>query len=77
LRSQLAPGWAVDSTSAQHSHPWPMTEFAVAAHDDVPVRMRLVAPRVAKSEWQTLTWVLDVDGRQTEPAALRVYVGSQ
>lgn len=75
LRSQLPPGWSVDSTSAQHSHRWPMTDFAVGAHDDVPVRIRLVAPKVDKSQWQTLTWIADAGGRQTAPATLRVYVG--
>ncbi|HEY4672014.1 MAG TPA: PIG-L family deacetylase, partial [Gemmatimonadaceae bacterium] len=77
LRPQLPQGWVVDSTSAQHSHAWPMTEFAVGAHDDVPVRLRLVAPMPAKSEWQTLTWVADADGRQTAPVTLRVYVGGR
>jgi hypothetical protein len=77
LRSQLPAGWVVDSTSAQHSHPWPMSDFAVGAHDDVPVRVRLVAPTVAKSEWQTLSWVADADGRQTAPITLRVYVGGR
>jgi len=77
LRPQLPAGWVIDSTSSQHSHPWPMSEFAVGAHDDVGVRVRLVAPTVAKSEWQTLTWVAEVDGRQTAPTTLRVYVGGR
>jgi len=75
LRSELPPGWSVDSTSAQHSHPWPMTEFAVPAHDDVQVRIRLVAPRVDKSQWQTLSWRAAAGGRQTAPVTLRVHVG--
>jgi len=75
MRSDFPPGWSVDSTTAQHSHPWPMTEFAVPAHDDVQVRMRLVAPRVDKSQWQTLSWTADAGGRQTAPVTLRIYVG--
>ena len=77
LRTQLPPGWAVDSTSAQHSHPWPMTTFTAAAHDDLPVRVRLVAPRLEKSQWQTISWTADAAGRQIGPVALRVYVGGQ
>ncbi|MGH7605442.1 MAG: PIG-L family deacetylase [Gemmatimonadaceae bacterium] len=75
LRHQLPPGWSVDSTSQQHSHPWPMSTFAVRAHDDVPVRVRLVAPRLAKSEWQTLTWTAEGAGKETAPVSLRVFVG--
>ena len=75
LRSQLPPGWSVDSTSEQHAHPWPASTFIVGAHDDTPVRLRLVAPRLAKPEWQTLSWSADADGRQTAPVTLRVYVG--
>jgi LmbE family N-acetylglucosaminyl deacetylase len=77
LRSQLPPGWAIDSTSEQHSHPWPATSFTAAAHDDVPVRLRLVAPKLAKSEWQTLSWSATGAGRETAPVTLRVYVGGQ
>ena len=77
LRTQLPQGWTVDSTSAQHAHPWPMNTFIAAAHDDFTVRIRLVAPRVEKSQWQTITWTADADGQQTGPATLRVYVGGQ
>ena len=77
LRTQLPPGWAVDSTSAQHSHPWPMTTFTAAAHDDLPVRVRLVAPRLEKSQWQTISWTADAAGRQIGPVTLRIYVGGQ
>ena len=77
LRSQLPPGWSVDSTSPQHSHPWPMRVFTAGPHDDLTVRVRLVAPKLQKSEWQTLTWTADAEGRQTPPVALRVYVGGQ
>ena len=74
LRTQLPPGWSVDSTSAQHSHPWPMTEFVASPHDDFPVRVRLVAPRLAKSEWQTIIWTATADGQELGPVALRIYV---
>ena len=77
LRTQLPPGWSVDSTSAEHSHPWPMTTFTAAAHDDLGVRIRLVAPRLEKSQWQTISWTADADGQQLGPVTLRVYVGAQ
>jgi len=76
LRTQLPPGWAVDSTSAEHSHPWPMSAFTAAPHDDFPVR-GLVAPRLEKSQWQTISWTADADGKQIGPVTLRVYVGGQ
>lgn len=74
LRTQLPPGWSVDSTSAQHAHPWPVSTFQVRAHDDQPVRIRLVAPRGARAEWQTVTWSAAAEGRDTPPVALRVFV---
>jgi len=77
LRTQLPQGWIVDSTSAQHAHPWPMNTFIAAAHDDFSVRIRLVAPRVDKSQWQTIIWTADADGKQTGPVTLTVYVGGQ
>ncbi len=75
LRTELPPGWMVDSTSAQHAHPWPVSDFTAAPHDDFPVRIRLVAPRLEKPKWQTITWTADADGRQIGPVTLRVYVG--
>ena len=77
LRTQLPPGWSVDSTSSQHSHPWPMTSFTAAPHDDLPVRVRLVAPRLAQSAWQTITWTADAGGQQVGPVSLRIHVGGQ
>ena len=77
LRTQLPPGWVVDSTSAQHAHPWPTTTFIAAARDDLTLRIRLVAPRPEKSQWQTITWFADADGQQIGPVTLRVYVGGQ
>ena len=77
LRTQLPPGFMVDSTSAEHSHPWPMSAFTAAAHEDFPVRIRLVAPRAEKSQWQTITWTAGADGREIGPVSLRVYVGGQ
>lgn len=77
LRAQLPQGWIVDSTTAQHSHPWPMSDFIAAPHDDFAVRIRLVAPRLEKSQWQTITWTADADGREIGPVSLRVYVGGQ
>jgi LmbE family N-acetylglucosaminyl deacetylase len=77
LRTQVPQGWIVDSTSAEHGHPWPMTAFIAAPHDDFAVRIRLVAPRLEKSQWQTINWTADADGREIGPVSLRVYVGGQ
>jgi LmbE family N-acetylglucosaminyl deacetylase len=77
LRSDLPPGWSIDSTTDQHSHPWPMTNFTVAPHSDLSARIRLVAPRLDKSQWQTIRWTADAGGRQVGPVELRVYVGGQ
>ena len=77
LRPQFPPGWVVDGTSEQHAHPWPTTAFTVAAHDDFPVRVRLVAPRVDKSQWQTIAWTAEADGREIGPATLKVYISHQ
>jgi len=77
LRTQLPAGWTVDSTSAQHSHPWPMRTFSVAPHDELSVRVRLVAPRLEKAQWQTVTWAADAEGQQLGPVTLRIYVGGQ
>lgn len=77
LRTQLPQGWMVDSTSAEHAHPWPMNTFTAAAHSDFTVRIRLVAPRVEQSQWQTISWTADADGQQIGPVTLRVYVGGQ
>ncbi|HET9635754.1 MAG TPA: PIG-L family deacetylase [Gemmatimonadaceae bacterium] len=77
LRTQLPPGWSIDSTSAQHGHPWPQTTFTAGPHDDFPVRIRLIAPTLAKSEWQTITWVADANGQQLGPVQLKVKVGGQ
>jgi hypothetical protein len=77
LKTQLPPGWAVDSTSAQHSHPWPMSDFTTAPHDDFSVRIRLVAPRLEKSQWQTITWTANAGGQEIGPVSLRVFVGGQ
>ena len=77
LRTKLPQGWTVDSTSAEHAHPWPMSAFIAAPHDDFAVRIRLVAPRLEKPQWQTITWTADADGQQIGPVSLRVYVGGQ
>jgi LmbE family N-acetylglucosaminyl deacetylase len=77
LRTQLPPGWSIDSTSGQHGHPWPQTTFTAGPHDDFPVRIRLIAPTLAKSEWQTITWVADANGQQLGPVQLKVKVGGQ
>ena len=77
VRTQLPPGWSVDSTSAQHSHTWPMSDFTAAPHDDLSARIRLVAPRLEKSQWQTITWTADAAGQVIAPVSLRVFVGGR
>jgi LmbE family N-acetylglucosaminyl deacetylase len=77
LRTQLPPGWIVDSTTSQHAHPWPMNTLTAAAHDDLTVRIRLVAPRLERSQWQTISWTADAGGQQIGPVTLRIYVGGQ
>jgi LmbE family N-acetylglucosaminyl deacetylase len=77
LRTQLPEGWMVDSTSAQHSHAWPVSTFIATAHDDLPIRIRLVAPSLQKSQWQTIAWTADAGGQRTGPVTLRVFVGGQ
>jgi hypothetical protein len=77
LRTQFPPGWIVDSTSAQHSHPWPMSDFTAGAHDDLSVRIRLVAPRLEKSQWQTITWTANAGGQEIGPVSLKVFVGGR
>jgi LmbE family N-acetylglucosaminyl deacetylase len=74
LRTQLPPGWAIDSTTTQHGHPWPVSTFIAAPHDDFPVRIHLVAPRVQNAQWQTITWNAEADGQRVGPVTLRVYV---
>ena len=77
LRTQLPPGWMVDGTSPQHDHPWEMRTFTAAAHDDLPIRIRLVAPALQKSQWEAITWTADAGGQQIGPVTLRVFVGGQ
>ncbi len=48
-----------------------------AAHDDLTVRIRLVAPTVEKSQWQTITWTADAGGKEIGPVTLKVYVGGK
>jgi LmbE family N-acetylglucosaminyl deacetylase len=77
LRTQLPPGWSIDSTSAQHGHPWPQSTFVAGPHDDYPVRIRLVAPGLNQSQWQTVTWTGEANGQTLGPVSLRVHVGGQ
>ncbi len=75
LRTKLPPGWTVDSTSEQHAHLWPMSSFTAPAYSDFPIRIRLVAPRPDKSQWQTITWTANAAGQEIAPVTLRVFVG--
>jgi LmbE family N-acetylglucosaminyl deacetylase len=77
LHTQLPLGWALDSTSTQHGHSWPVSTFIAAPHDDFPVRIHLVAPRVQQAQWQTISWTADADGQRVGPATLRIYVWGQ
>jgi LmbE family N-acetylglucosaminyl deacetylase len=77
LRNELPPGWSVDSTSRQHGHPWQMSKITVGPHNDSPVRIRLVAPNLNQSQWQTVTWTAEANGQQLGPVSLRIHVGGQ
>jgi len=75
LRTQVPPGWSLDSNSAQYAHHLlPEKAFLVAANDYFPLRIRLVAPRFSKSQWQEIIWSADADGRPAGSTTLRVYV---
>ncbi len=75
LRTQLPPGWSIDSNSTQYAHhALPEDAFLVGAHDYFPVRIRLVAPQVSKSQWQEITWTAKVNGQSAGSAALKIYV---
>ncbi len=75
LRTQLPPGWSIDSNSTQYAHhALPENAFLVAAHDFFPARIRLVAPLVNKSEWQEVTWTAEANGHFVGSVTLKVYV---
>jgi hypothetical protein len=54
-----------------------MSDFTAAPHDDLSARIRLVAPRLEKSQWQTITWTADAAGQTIAPVSLRVFVGGR
>ena len=66
VRVQLPPGWTEVRGSGT---------YAVAPHDSAPVPARLLAPRPAKSEWQSVTWIAEAAGNAVGTATLRVRVG--
>lgn len=74
LHTKLPPGWSLDSNSAYTHHPVPVSKFLVAAHDYFPVRIRLVAPHLDKSQWQEITWTTEADGKPAGLINLRIYV---
>lgn len=76
LVTQLPAGWRVDSTSERHGHRWPASDFRVAAHADMSVRVRLIAPSVTAPQWQQVAWSAEVNGRRTNAASLKVRVGN-
>jgi len=78
LATQMPEGWSLDSNSAQYAHHYiPEKSFLVPSHDYFPVRVRLVAPQVSKSEWQEITWTANVNGKPTAAAILKVYVETE
>jgi LmbE family N-acetylglucosaminyl deacetylase len=75
LQTRLPPGWSIDSNSTQFAHhALPGNAFLVDAHDYFPVRMRLVAPRISKSQWQEISWTSEADGKSAGSVTLKVYV---
>ena len=73
LRTQLPPGWSIDSNSTQYAHhALPENAFLVGAHDYFPVRIRLVAPQVSKSQWQEITWTAEANGFFLNSLKIRV-----
>jgi hypothetical protein len=74
LQTEFPKGWSIDSNSSRWAHhPMPVSVFRVAAHDDYPVRIRLVAPHLNKSEWQNVTWTAEVDGEKVGSVTLKLY----
>ena len=74
LQTEFPKGWSIDSSSSQYAHhPMPVSVFRVAAHDDYPVRIRLVAAHLNKSEWQNVTWTAKVDGKKVDSVTLKLY----
>ena len=75
LRTDMPAGWSLDSNSTQYAHhSLPVSSFVVPAHEQFPMRIRLVAPRVRKSVWQEIRWSGDVGGKAAGGASLKVYV---
>jgi LmbE family N-acetylglucosaminyl deacetylase len=66
VQVQLPAGWAEVKGSGA---------YVVPPHESAPVQARLVAPRVAKSQWQLVTWTAKADGQAAGTAMLKVYVG--
>ena len=74
MRTQLPPGWSVDTTSALYARNPAPAALTVPPRDELRTRLRLVAPRVDKPQWQTLTWTATVGTQVTAPISLRIYV---
>lgn len=76
LRTQMPPGWSLDSNSAQYAHHFlPEKTLIVGAHDQFPFYVRLVAPKTGKGVWQEIKWTAAAGGESTAPVVLKVYDG--
>ncbi|HUJ43814.1 MAG TPA: PIG-L family deacetylase [Opitutaceae bacterium] len=67
VRVQLPPGWTEVRGSGT---------YVVAPHESAPVQARLIAPHVARSEWQLVTWTAEAGGQPASTATLKVHVGA-
>jgi len=74
LETKMPDGWSLDSNSAMYAHHYiPETSFLVAPHDYFPIRIRMMAPKVVKSEWQDIEWTAGADGKMLTPVRLKIY----
>ncbi|HEY9167325.1 MAG TPA: PIG-L family deacetylase [Candidatus Kryptonia bacterium] len=75
LHPFLPNGWAIDSNSAQYAHhPLPQGKFIIPARDYVPVVVRLIAPTIHASSWQTVSWSAEVEGKSAGRVTVKFYV---
>ncbi len=78
LQTTLPAGWSLDSNSVQYAHhSLPEKLFSVRAHDDFPIRIRLVAPLVDKELWQGISWIAKVEGKTTNKVNLKIHIAMQ
>jgi len=75
LRCGLPSGWSLDTNSGSFAHhSIEAQNFLVRAHEDFPIRIRIVAAPVSKSVWQEISWTAEAKGETSSTATLRVFV---